>query len=74
MRYGRTVEEGFLPVYSVDTEEEARRLLVLSCSTNLEGEFVARELVAEQTIDHLLSFGDRLAKMHKLLQTKRGAT
>ncbi len=48
MRYGRTCEKGFLPVYSVDTEEEARMLLMLTCSTVKEGpqagEFYADEL------------------------------
>lgn len=68
MRYGRTVEEGFLPVYSVDTEQEARSLLVLSCSTNLKGEFLADELVREQTLENLDAFGNRLERNHKMMQ------
>ena len=54
MRYGRTVEDGFLPVHSVDTEAQARALLVAACSTNLDGEFIARELAHEQTVGGLL--------------------
>jgi len=42
------------------TEEQARELLVLACSTNLQGEFVANELVHEQTFENLYAFGDRL--------------
>jgi hypothetical protein len=68
VRYGRTVEDGFLPVYSVDTEEEARRLLVAACSTNYDGEFVARELAEEQTLEHLIAFGERLAKIHERIK------
>lgn len=64
MRFGRTVEDGFLPVYSVDTEEEAKRLLVLACGTNLRNEFVARELGEEQTLENLYAFGKRLEETH----------
>jgi len=62
VRYGRTVpiKKGYLPAFSVDTEEEARSLLVMSCGTNMNGEFVAKELVYEQTLDNLWAFSDRL--------------
>ncbi len=74
MRYGRTCEKGFLPVYSVDTEEEARILLMLTCSTVKEGpqagEFVARELAHEQTLDKLFAFGERLAEAHRTRMPK----
>lgn len=62
------MERGFLPVYSVNTEQEARQLLVAACSTNCAGEFVARELVEEQTLENLYAFGDRLAATHARLQ------
>lgn len=65
MRYGRTVEEGFLPVYSVDTEEEAKRLLVIACPTNLHGEFVSPELATDRTLDSLRAFGRRLEEIHQ---------
>lgn len=64
MRYGREPEPGFLPVFSVGSEAEAHRLLVYACSTNLAGDFIARELVEEQTLDNLFAFGDRLAELH----------
>lgn len=69
MRYGRTVPKGFLPVFSVDTEDEAKKLLVLTCPRNAEMDFFARELVAEQTLDNLATFSDRLQKSHDLLAT-----
>ncbi len=53
-----------LPVYSVGSEKEAQDLLVLACSTNYEGEFIAKELMLEQTVDNLQAFGDRLDRIH----------
>lgn len=70
MRFGRSTPRGFLPVYSVDTEEEAQKLLVLTCGRNAEGDFVARELVEEQTMENLLAFGERLAKAHEFMLAK----
>jgi len=60
VRYGRTVDDGFLPVFSVNTEDEAKRLLVLACPTNLDGDYISPELVKEQTLERLYAFGDRL--------------
>ena len=65
MRYGRSVEKGFMPVMSVDTEAEAKSLLTLACPLNLQGEYIARELAREQTMDNLFAFGDRLIKLYE---------
>ncbi len=51
-------------MYSVGTEKEAQDLLVLACSTNYKGEFIAKELMHEQTVDNLDAFGDRLNEIH----------
>jgi hypothetical protein len=51
----------------VDTEEEAQRLITLACETNTAGEYIARELIEEQTIDNLRAFGERLEKTHEIL-------
>lgn len=71
MRYGAVAPEGFLPVYSVDSEDEAHRLLVLTCSRDYgrggSGEFIARELAREQTIENLEAFSLRLAKAHRFM-------
>ena len=71
MRYGRSVDPGFLPVYSVDTVREARELLTAACSTNLDGEFIADELAAEQTLHNLYEFGRRLERVHKRIIEKK---
>lgn len=64
VRYGRTVEDGFLPVYSVDTEIQAQALLTFACPINYDKEFVATELSKEQTIDNLTAFGERLHEIY----------
>lgn len=68
MRYGRTPEPGFLPIYSVDTEQEAHDLLVVSCSRDVSGQFVAHELTEEQTLENLYAFGARLEENHRKLK------
>lgn len=71
MRFGPKCKDGCLPVFSVATEKEARSLLVAACGTNMDGEFVAKELVMDQTLENLRAFSDRLVKMWKFLQTAR---
>jgi hypothetical protein len=66
--YGRSCPHGYLPVYSVGSEEEARRLLILACPKDLGGQFVAPELVEEQTIENLAAFSDRLHAAHEHLK------
>ena len=51
-------------MFSVNSEEEAKDLLILACGKNLNNEFIARELAHEQTLENLQTFGDRLADMH----------
>ena len=59
-------------MYAVGSEEEARKLLVMACSTNMEGEFIARELTEEQTISSLVVFSRRLHDLHeKYLRGKK---
>jgi len=54
-------------VYSVGSESEAISLLTMACQINLAGEYVARELVEEQTLKNLFSFGKRLDQLHNSL-------
>lgn len=68
MRFGPKCERGFLPVYSVADEREAQDLLLAACGRNLDGEFVARELAAHQTLSHLRAFSDRLHAVHARLR------
>ena len=65
MRYGRGAPpKGMLPVFSVGSEAEAARLLVLACSRNYQGDHVAHELAASQTMASLDAFGRRLEELH----------
>jgi len=54
-----------LPVFSVGSEEAAKRLLTIACPTNYRGEHFAPELAEEQTLDNLYAFGDRLREIYK---------
>ena len=71
MRYGRSVPSGFLPVFSTNTEDEARALLTLACPTNRDGDFVAPELAREQTIDNLMAFSDRLQRCWEMMEDRK---
>ena len=67
MRFGTKCPDGFLPVFSVGDEEEAKALISLSCSTNLAGEYIAQELAEEQSLDNLERFSTRLDEAHDRL-------
>jgi hypothetical protein len=70
--YGRgPIPEGFLPVFSTDTEEEAKSLIVLTCPMNGAGQYVARELVNEQTLENLYKFSDKLAAAWDIMKKRR---
>lgn len=63
-----TVPEGRLAVFSVDTEEEAEALLVLTCPRAKDNKsFIAPELAEEQTLENLTRFSDRLAKGWRMI-------
>ncbi len=71
MRFGPKCEKGCLPVFSVDTKEEAESLLSLACEMSYGGEYIARELVEEQTLENLQKFSDRLARVWAFIQKRR---
>ena len=60
--FGRSCPNGSLPVFSVDTEAEAKQLLIMACPRNRAGsqDFFAPELAEEQTLENLRKFSDRL--------------
>ena len=64
--------DGWLPVFSVDTEEDAKSLIVLTCPTDREGNYYARELVHEQTLDNLQRFSDKLQEAYVILMKRKG--
>ena len=62
--YGKRADglpEGAMPVFTVNTEEEAKSLIVLACPVNYEGEYYSRELAQELTIENLGAFSDKMA-------------
>lgn len=65
--YGHVVPDGALPVFSVDTEEEAKALVVMTCPTDAAGTYYARELAQEQTLENLYAFGEKVGKAHDLM-------
>ncbi|MDP2999423.1 MAG: hypothetical protein Q8N47_18185 [Bryobacterales bacterium] len=50
-------------MFSVGSEPEAGRLPALACPLNYQGESVARELAATQTLENLDAFGRRLQEV-----------
>jgi len=55
-------------VFSVDTEEEAKQLIAATCPRDLEGNYYARELAQEQTLENLQLFSDKLARVWEQMQ------
>lgn len=51
-------------MFSVDTEEEAKSLIVATCPMGYDGEYYARELAEEQTLENLYAFGEKIAAAH----------
>lgn len=72
VQHGSRVPRGFMPVYSVADSAEARRLLVMACSTNIQGDFIARELADVQNLTTLAAFSNRLHEAHERLQASGG--
>lgn len=56
--------KGFLPVFSVTTEEEAKALIVATCSMGMDGEYYASELASEQTMENLEVFSAKIDRVH----------
>ena len=71
VRFGRTVDKGSLPVFSVETEDDARALIAFACPMTHHGEYYARELAQSQTLENLAAFSDRLAKSWDLIKASR---
>jgi len=50
-------------VFSVDTEEEAKRLVILCCSKNLDtGTYYSREMAMKQDLDQFQVFSEKLQR------------
>jgi hypothetical protein len=68
VRFGPNCPSGFLPVFSVATDEEAKALLVLACQRGYDGEYYAPDLIEEQTLENLAAFSQRLHDRHEVLR------
>jgi len=62
---------GTLPVFSVETEEEARQLIALTCPRDLKGTFYSRELAQEQTLENLQAFSDKLQCGYEFMKRRK---
>jgi hypothetical protein len=71
VHFGPKCEPGCLPVFSVETEAEAKQLLVMACPRGLDGQYYARELAREQTLEGLEAFSDRLQRCYTLMKEQR---
>lgn len=69
MAYGRR-PKGSLPIFSVDTEEEAKALLIMTCKRSLDGKLYAPELAESQTLENLYAFGDRLRAAYRRMKSR----
>lgn len=58
-------------MFSVETEQEAKDLIVLACPCGGDGDYYAEELASEQTLENLVAFSDRLQKSWDLLRAHR---
>lgn len=68
---------GFLPFYSVDTEEEVHTLIQLALE---QGEFVEKDgriyettLIYDQTLENLNLAGERLKELHEQWKGQQNA-
>jgi hypothetical protein len=60
-----------LPVFSVNTEDEAKTLIIMTCPMDCEGNYYARELAQEQTLENLQKFSDKLARAWNILHNRK---
>jgi len=82
VQVGQVCPEGSLPVYSCDTEADAKLLVGMACKMNLAGEHYAPELLddfgqpleSEERMRAFVSFGQRLAKLHQMVLDRRQET
>lgn len=75
MKYGTVCPEGFLPAYSVDTEREAKQIMVM-LPVAYDGKVYAKELfnaegnplAGDERINAFVQFGRRLEHIHKTIK------
>lgn len=70
-RKPKPIPKGRLPIFSVDTEEEAKTIIIMTCKRDMKGNYYAPELAEEQTLERLYAFGDRLRAAYARLKVRR---
>jgi hypothetical protein len=68
VRVSVTRPDGFLPVYSCDTKEEADALVVATCSRGADGHYYSNELAREQSLEMLEQFSQKLERVDTMRQ------
>lgn len=73
--FGRgPIPKGALPVFSTNDEDEAERLITAACPRDMAGNYYARELAEEQTLENLEAFSQRLQKIYDMPTFRKAAT
>lgn len=69
LRYGDTTPDGWPPVYSMPNRKKAMELLVLACSTSLDGEFLAPGIrhAGPLELRDLDAVGSKLVEAHRFM-------
>lgn len=69
MRYGRgACPKGFLPIFSVRTEAEAKLLLAMTCSLGPDRNYYSNEMARDQSLEQFALFGQKLARAYACMQ------
>ena len=58
-------------MFSTDTEEEAKKLVVMTCSLAELGVYISNELSHVQSLENLRKFSDKLATANEFLQRRK---
>lgn len=58
-------------MFSTDTEDEARMLIVMTCPMGDDGNYYSRELAQEQSLGNLQAFSDKLQRTWDLVKAAR---
>lgn len=58
-------------MFSAETEKEAEMLIVMACPRDTEGNYYARELAQEQSLENLVAFSDRLQECWDLRKDRK---
>ena len=59
-----------LPVFSVNTEQEANALITLACTKSYDSDRHGLPHILDENIDNMEAVGDHLAAAYRRMQTK----